>query len=191
MTAQGPAVFLDRDGTLNEDVGFLDRLERLRLFPWAIDAVRVLNRAGFKVIVVTNQGGVARGLVEEAFVAQVEREIGARVAAAGGRIDGWYYCPHEKHAAIARYRCECDCRKPLPGMVRRAEAEHGIDAARSYVIGDKWGDVQLGRNVGARAVLVRTGYGASEELRPPEGTRADHVADNLIEAVTWILRNGR
>ncbi len=188
MTGTRRGVFLDRDGTMNEDVGYLDRLERLRLFPWTVDAVRVLNRAGFTVVVVTNQDGVARGLVAEAFVAELQREIDTRMKDGGARIDAWYYCPHDPNAKVAAYRRDCDCRKPRPGMVRRAEAELGIDAARSYVIGDKWLDVQLGRAVGAQSILVRTGYGASEERRPPEGVRPDCVADDLIEAVTWILR---
>ncbi len=184
-----PAVFLDRDGTLIDEVGYLDRLDRMRLFPWSIDAVRLLNRAGFTVVVVSNQAGVARGFFTEAFVQEVRREIDARVAAAGARIDGWYYGPHHPDAALPQYRRQCECRKPQPGMIRQAARELDIDLARSYVIGDRWLDVQLARNVGAGGILVRTGYGASEEREPPEGVKAEFVADNLIEAVSWILRN--
>jgi len=185
------AVFLDRDGTLIEEVGYLDRLERLQLFPWSIDAVRLLNRAGFTVVVVSNQAGVARGFFAEPFVLEVQGEIDARVQAAGGRIDGWYYCPHHPDAPVARYRRQCECRKPRPGMIRQAEADLGIDPSRSYVIGDRWLDVQLARNVGARGILVRTGYGATEERQPPDGVAAEAIADNLIAAATWILRNGQ
>ena len=188
--ATSRAVFLDRDGTLVEEVGYLDRLDRLQLFPWSIDAVRLLNRAGFKVVVVSNQAGVARGFFGEPFVREVQDAIDAPVQAAGGRIDGWYYCPHHPDAPVARYRQQCECRKPRPGMIRRAEADLGIDAAQSYVIGDRWLDVQLARNVGARGILVRTGYGASEERQPPDGVAAETIADNLIEAAAWILRNG-
>ena len=183
------AVFLDRDGTLIEEVGYLDRLERLQLFPWSIDAVRLLNRAGFTVVVVSNQAGVARGFFAEPFVLEVQGEIDARVQAAGGRIDGWYYCPHHPDAPVARYRRQCECRKPRPGMIRQAEADLGIDPSRSYVIGDRWLDVQLARNVGARGILVRTGYGATEERQPPDGVAAEAIADNLIDAAAWILRN--
>ena len=204
MTAR-PAVFLDRDGTLIEEVGYLDRLERMRLFPWSIDAVRLLNRAGFAVVVVSNQAGVARGFFAEAFVEEVRREIDARVAAAGARIDGWYHCPHHPDAPLPEYRRQCDCRKPRPGMIRQAARDLDLDPARSYVIGDRWLDVQLARNVGARGILVRTGYGAGEERRPPDalrqaqgavslsngGTKADLIADNLIDAVSWILRENR
>jgi histidinol-phosphate phosphatase family protein len=182
------AVFLDRDGTLIEEVGYLDRLDRLRLFPWSIDAVRLLNRAGFKVVVVSNQAGVARGFFDEPFVLEVQRDIDARVQAAGGRIDGWYYCPHHPDAPVARYRQPCECRKPRPGMIRQAERDLGIDPARSYVVGDRFLDVQLAHAVGARGILVRTGYGATEERHPPDGVAAEQVADNLVDAVGWILR---
>jgi histidinol-phosphate phosphatase family protein len=183
------AVFLDRDGTLIEEVGYLDHLDRLRLFPWSVDAVKLLNRAGYEVVVVTNQAGVARGFFDERFVLEVQREIDARVAAGGGRIAGWYYCPHHPDAPLAQYRRQCECRKPRPGMIRQAQADLDIDATRSCVIGDRWLDVQLARNVGARGILVRTGYGAAEERQPPEGTTADLIADNLVDAVGWILRN--
>ncbi len=185
---QRPAVFLDRDGTLVEEVGYLDRLDRLRLFPWSLDAVRLLNQAGFAVCVVSNQAGVARGFFEEAFVEEVRRDIDARAAAAGARIDGWYYCPHHPDAPLPQYRRQCECRKPRPGMIEQAARDLQIDPARSYVVGDRWLDVQLATNVGATGILVRTGYGASEERHAPEGTKAALVADNLIEAVSWILR---
>ena len=183
-----PAIFLDRDGTLNEDVGHLDRLERLTLFPWSLDAVRLLRRAGYAVVVVTNQGGVARGFVAEAFVDEVRRVIGRRLAAIGERLDGHYHCPHEPDAPVAAYRRECDCRKPRPGLVRRAARELGLDLPRSVVVGDKWSDVALARAAGTRAVLVRTGYGRSQEQAPPPGLRADAVADTLLDAASWVLR---
>ncbi len=184
-----PAVFLDRDGTLIEEVGYLDRLERLRLFPYSIDAVRLLNRAGFKVVVVSNQAGVARGFFDEAFVLEVQRAIDADLTASHARIDGWYYCPHHPDAPLAAYRRQCGCRKPQPGMVRQAERELGIDAVKSHVVGDRWLDVELARNVGATGILVRTGYGAAEERHRPDGLDARFVADDLMEAVAWILRN--
>ena len=182
------AIFLDRDGTLNEDVGHLDRLERLTLFPWSLDAVRLLRRAGYAVVVVTNQGGVARGLVAEAFVDEVRRVIDRRLAAVGERLDGHYHCPHEPHAPLAAYRRECDCRKPRPGLVHRAALDLDLDVRRSVVIGDKWSDVALARAAGARAVLVRTGYGRGQEQAPPANLRPDAVADTLMDAASWVLR---
>ena len=184
-----PAIFLDRDGTLNEDVGHLDRLERLRLFPWSLDAVRFLRRAGYAVVVVTNQGGVARGFVTESFVEEVRRVLDRGLAAIGERLDGHYFCPHEPHAAVAAYRRECECRKPRPGLLHRAARDLGLDLGRSVVIGDKWSDVGLARAVGARGVLVRTGYGRGQEREPSAGLRPDAVADTLMDAAGWVLRH--
>lgn len=184
-----PAVFLDRDGTINEDVGYLERLERFTIFPWSVDAVRLLNRAGFLVVVVTNQAGIARGLIEESFIDEAHRHIDEIMKAGGARMDAYYYCPHHPDGSVAAYRRACDCRKPAPGMLHRAERELGIDLSRSFVVGDKWIDVELAQNAGARGILVRTGYGRTEERRPRENVRAAAVVENLIEAVGWILRS--
>lgn len=184
-----PAIFLDRDGTLNEDVGHLDRFERLTLFPWSLDAVRLLRRAGYAVVVVTNQEGVARGLVTESFVGEVRRFIDRRLALLGERLDGHYHCPHAPHAALSAYRRVCDCRKPGPGLVHRASRELDLDVGRSVVVGDKWSDVALARATGARAILLRTGYGRSQEQAPPAGPGPDAVTDTLMDAASWVLRH--
>jgi D-glycero-D-manno-heptose 1,7-bisphosphate phosphatase len=181
------AVFLDRDGTLVEEVGYLDRLERMALFPWSVDAVRLLNRGGFRVVVVSNQAGVARGMFGEDFVAEAHEHLAARMADGRARIDRFYHCPHHPDGTVERYRQACGCRKPAPGMILAAVADLGVDPRRSFVVGDRWLDVELGRAVGARTVLVRTGYGRREEGHPPEGVAADAVVDTLIEAVSWIL----
>jgi len=188
MTGRMPAVFVDRDGTLLEEVGYLDRLERLALFPYSVDAVRLLNRAGFRVVVITNQAGVARGFFGEGFVREAHEFLDRTFRAGQARIDGFYYCPHLPEASVEAYRRQCDCRKPRPGMIRDAERDLDLDIPGSYVVGDRWLDVELGLAVGARTVLVRTGYGRTEESRPPAGVRADAVTDNLMDAVTWILR---
>jgi D-glycero-D-manno-heptose 1,7-bisphosphate phosphatase len=185
------AVFLDRDGTLIEEVGYLDRIERVDLYPWSIDAVRALNRAGLRAVMVTNQSGVARGFFTEAVVEDVHRHIAALLEAGGARIDAYYYCPHHPDGKLPEYARACDCRKPGRGLVDRAVRELGIDPAGSFVVGDRWLDVALARAVGARAVLVRTGYGMTEASRPRDGLTADAVADNLIGAVSWILRDVR
>ena len=182
-----PAVFLDRDGTMIEDVGYLDSLSRVAFYPWTVDAIRALNRAGLPVVVVTNQSGIARGLFSEAFVDETHRDIDARLAAGGARVDAYYYCPHHPKGTVAAYARGCECRKPGRGMIDRAASDLGLDPARSFVVGDKWLDVQLGRAVGARAILVRTGMGAAEEMRPPENVTADAVVDNLAAAASWIL----
>jgi D,D-heptose 1,7-bisphosphate phosphatase len=181
-------VFLDRDGTLLEEAGYLDRLERLAFFPYAIDAVRLLNRAGFAVVIITNQSGIGRGMYGEQFVKETHDVITARMHAGGAILDGFYYCPHHPDASIESYRKDCDCRKPAPGMLTRAAADLDLDLARSFSVGDKWTDVQVGQAAGARGVLVRTGYGRLNEATPLPGVSPAAVAENVIAAVAWILR---
>ncbi len=177
-----PAVFLDRDGTIAEEVGYLNHLSRFRMFPFAAQAIRLLNLAKLPVIVITNQSGIARGYFPESLVHMVHELMTEQLAAAGARPDAVYYCPHKGDDA-------CDCRKPKPGMLERAAREHGLDLRRSFVVGDRYGDVELAHRVGARAVLVRTGYGEGEVQwhsakwpSPP-----DFIADDLVEAANWIL----
>ena len=183
------AVFLDRDGTMVHDVGYLRRLEDLRWYPWTFDAIRLLNRAGFLVFVTSNQGGVGLGLLTEAFVQEAHDAMSAAVAAAGGRVDDWYYCPHHPRAVTDALRAPCACRKPEPGMVRRAQAAFDVDLTASFVVGDRAADVGMAERAGARGVLVRTGSGVNE-LAQHGGAIAGAalVADNLMEAVSWILR---
>ena len=185
----GGAVFLDRDGTLIEEVGYLDRPERVDLYPYSIEAIRALNRAGLKVVMVTNQSGVARGFFSEAVVHAVHGHIADLLAAGGAWLDAYYYCPHHSDGRLAEYTRTCGCRKPGRGMVDRAVEEFGIDPARSFTVGDRWLDVALARAVGAKGVLVRTGYGSTEELKPQSGLTADAVVNNLAEAASWILRH--
>jgi D-glycero-D-manno-heptose 1,7-bisphosphate phosphatase len=182
-----PVVFLDRDGTLIEDVGYLYRLDQMALFPWTVDVIRALNRAGLAVVVVTNQSGIARGLFTEAFVDETHRHLSARLAAGGARIDAYYYCPHHPEGVVEAYRQRCDCRKPASGLVDRAVRDLDLDPARSFVVGDKWLDIGLARAAGARGILVRTGTGAAEEARPQPGINADAIVDNLAAAASWIL----
>lgn len=183
-----PAVFLDRDGTMVHDVAYLSRLEDLTWFPWSIDAIRLLNRAGFLVIVTTNQGGVALGLYEEQFVNDVHAKMRERLDAGGARVDGWFYCPHHPQAVVESLRLDCDCRKPKPGMIRQAQAKFDVDLDASFVVGDKFADLGLARAVGARGILVRTGHGAAELSRHGgEAPDAAFVAETLMEATSWIL----
>lgn len=181
-------VFLDRDGTLLEEANYVSDLDHLVFFPFAIDAVRLLNRAGYAVAVVTNQAGIARGIVEESFVAQAHRVMTERLAEGGARVDGYYYCPHHPQGIVEAYRRVCDCRKPQPGLLRRAAADLRLDLSASVIVGDKLQDIEAGRAVGARGVLVRTGYGRGEEGRPDRRVRPDAVVDNLAGAVAWILQ---
>jgi D-glycero-D-manno-heptose 1,7-bisphosphate phosphatase len=189
MTAS-PAVFLDRDGTLLHEVGYLSRREDVRWFPFSVDAVRLLKRAAFRVYVMTNQGGIGLGMFPEAFVQQTHAEMAAHLEAAGARVDGWFYCPHHPRARVPALAIDCDCRKPKPGLIRQAERQHPIDLARSFVVGDKHVDVELASGVGARGILVQTGHGAAELARQGgQMPGAAFVATDLMEATSWILRH--
>lgn len=175
------AVFLDRDGTINQDVGHMDALHKFSIIPGAAEAIARLNRRGISVMIVTNQSGVARGIFDEAMIGEVHHHLQALLAEAGGHLDGIYYCPH--HPEII----PCTCRKPQMGMIERAISEHQIDLNGSYVVGDKPLDMGLARG-GMKGVLVRTGHGeASLREMTQAGTRPDHVAEDLPAAVEWIL----
>ncbi|HUF48551.1 MAG TPA: HAD family hydrolase [Vicinamibacterales bacterium] len=183
-----PAVFLDRDGTMVHDVGYLSRREDLRWFPWTIDAIRLLNRAGLAVCVTTNQGGIGLGLTTDAFVRAIHVEMGETIRLAGGLVDAWYYCPHHPRAVTDELRIACACRKPGTGMIEQAIGDLDLDVARSFVIGDKMADVGLGQAAGATSVLVRTGHGEAVVRRHGDHVPgAARVVPTLLEAVSWIL----
>ena len=184
-----PAIFMDRDGTVSHEVGYVNHPSRFRLYPWAVDAVRLVNRAGWLAVLVTNQAGVARGYFPESMIDEVHGRLRAALEGGGARFDAIYVCPHHPSVGEPPYRKDCDCRKPRPGMLRRAEAELGADLSRSWVIGDRHGDLQLAWNAGARAALVQTGYGRGEvEYEAPRWRRPpDLVAAHLLEAVERIL----
>ena len=187
MTAAEPAVFVDRDGTLNVEVGHLSDAAELDLIDGAAEAVRTLREAGYRVVVVTNQSAVARGLLSEAELRDLHARLARRLGAEGAELDGIYYCPHHPTEGSGSYRVECSCRKPKPGLVERAARELDIDLGRSFVVGDKLSDLEAGAAAGCRGVLVRTGYGAEEERRLDGSlVRPAHVADDLLDASRWI-----
>jgi D-glycero-D-manno-heptose 1,7-bisphosphate phosphatase len=185
-----PAVFLDRDGTINEDVGYLTDLAELHIYPYAPDAIRLLRRAGYAIVVVTNQGGIARGVLSEPLVMRTHREMDERLRRAGALVDAWYFCPHHPESVVPGLSTPCECRKPGIGMPRAAAGRLGLDLARSWVVGDHWRDVQMGHGVGARAVLLRTGHGRDQEGARPPGQRVEAICDNLIAAAAFILDHG-
>ena len=184
---QTRAVFIDRDGTLIEETGYASHLSMIRLFPYTVDAVRQLNLAGFKVVVITNQAGIARGIVPEPFVAEAHAYLSERLAAGGATVDAYYYCPHHPAGVIAGLNIACECRKPKPGLWHRAAADLGLNLSQSFSVGDRWRDVLPARAAGTRSVMVRTGYVQSEEHTPPTGVTTDATVDNLAAAVGWIL----
>lgn len=187
-----PAVFLDRDGTMIEDVGYLARLQDVRWFSYTVDAIRLLNRAGFIVCVTTNQAGIGRGYYTEETLHTIHEAMAAHLSEGGARVDGWFYCPHHPHADLPAYRSVCACRKPEPGMIGQARERFDIDPTQSFVIGDKMADVGAAVRAGMRGILVRTGYGeeiwASHDGQVPG---AAHVAADLMAATSWVMGAGR
>jgi D-glycero-D-manno-heptose 1,7-bisphosphate phosphatase len=183
------AVFLDRDGTLTEEVGYVNHPRRLRLLPRAAEAVRRLNAADVAAVVVTNQTGVARGYVSEDLLHAINAELVAQLKRAGAQLDGMYVCLHHPTEGQPPYRVDCDCRKPRPGLLVRAAADLGLDLTASTIVGDKASDVAVAPAVGARSVLVLTGYGLGEwEYRRDRfPAMPDHVAEDLLDAVEWAL----
>jgi D-glycero-D-manno-heptose 1,7-bisphosphate phosphatase len=173
------AVFIDRDGTINIEKEYLFRTEEFEFIPGAPEAIRMLNVAGWLVIVVTNQSGVARGYYTEEDVHLLHRHVAAELEKAGARVDAWLYCPHHP-SGRGSYALPCRCRKPLPGMLLEAAGRFDLDLESSVMIGDKLADIQAGSSAGCRSVLVRTGYGSEEESRLPEGIQ---VYDDLPSAV--------
>ena len=181
-----PAVFLDRDGTLIEEIGYLNDLSRLKLFPYSIDAVRLLNRAGFQIVVVTNQAGIARGIVSESFVHQAHQHIDALMRAGGARIDAFYYCPHHPDGVVDGFNVACTCRKPSPGLWQRAAQDLDLDLSRSFSVGDRRLDAEAGQAAGTTTVLVKTGHGAAE----PATDASTPVVSDLAAAAAYILERG-
>jgi len=161
------AVFVDRDGTINEESGYLFRKEECRFIAGAIEAIVQLHKAGFLIVVITNQSGIARGYYTADDLAKLHVFMGEEIAAAGGKVAGWYHCPH--HPDYPGAEAQCDCRKPLPGMLHRAAHELGIDLASSWMIGDKIADMQAGLAAGCQTILVKTGYGETEAAAASQG----------------------
>jgi len=187
--ARRRAVFLDRDGTINEEVNHLSRAEQLRLLPNAAEGIKLLRQEGFLTIVVTNQSGVARGYFSEQRVLEIHQALQALLAEAEAAVDGFYYCPHHPEASCALYRRECECRKPKPGMLLRAAKDFQLDLAQCFVVGDKAIDILPGIELGCRTVLVLTGYG-QETLNGGLLAEAQpsYVAADLLGAARWIIK---
>jgi D-glycero-D-manno-heptose 1,7-bisphosphate phosphatase len=188
-----PAVFMDRDGTVCEEVGYVNHVSRSRLLPRSAEAVRLVNEAGFFAVLVTNQSGVARGLFDEALVRAVHEQLAQSLASAGARLDAFYFCPHHPREGHPPYRVECECRKPLPGMLTRAAREHDLDLGASWMVGDSLVDLEAGAAAGASTVHVLTGYGRGlVELQPQRfKVQATHTAPDLLDAVRFILDRNR
>ncbi|MBU5612449.1 D-glycero-beta-D-manno-heptose 1,7-bisphosphate 7-phosphatase [Geomonas azotofigens] len=177
------AVFLDRDGTINEEVQYLCRVEEFRLIPGVPYALQRLKDAGFLLVVVTNQSGIGRGLYDEAALQAIHDRMHEELGDFGITIDACYFCPHHPEHGVGDYRVECTCRKPQPGMLEQAAEDLDIDLSRSYMIGDKLGDIEAGINAGCVSLMVRTGYGAADAARLPAGVRAYDDLQAAVEAI--------
>ena len=183
------AIFLDRDGTVTEEVGYVNDPNRLTLLPRAGKAIKLINQSPFKAILTTNQAGVARGYFSESMVLKVNRWLETLLMIEGAFLDKIYYCPHHPETGKKPYRSKCNCRKPKPGMLLKASRDFNLDLSISYVIGDKLSDVDFAKNAGAMPIIVKSGYGKGELKlnRSDSSMKPFFIAEDLLEAVLWIF----
>ncbi len=182
------AVFLDRDGTINEEMGYINHVSRFRLFDFVPQAIKTLNDAGFLVIIVTNQSGVARGYFDEKLVREIHKKLVEDLKKKPARIDGIYYCPHHPQEGRGKYKKDCECRKPKTGMINLAVKDHDIDLSSSFMVGDRYKDIIFAKKAGLQPVFVKTGYGIGEYTyqRREWNEEPLFVAENLLEAAQFI-----
>ena len=187
------AIFMDRDGTISDEVGYVNHPSRFRLYPYSASAIRKINESGWLAIVVTNQAGVARGYFSENLITQVHQKMKNEVEAENARLDAIYYCAHHPTVGEPPYRAICDCRKPKPGLIQRAATELDIDLDQSWMIGDRYSDIELARNAGVQSAFVLSGYGRGEweHQRQSWEHQPDLISENLLEAVEAIIRDKR
>lgn len=184
-----PAVFIDRDGTINEQMGYINHLSRFKILPGIPEAIRLLNENNFLAIVVTNQSGVARGYFPIELVDEVHSFMEDSLRKAGAFVDGIFFCPHYPTGNVPEYTIECDCRKPKTGLIDQALSSFDIDVSRSYVVGDHSTDLELAHNVGLKGIMVKSGYGLGgiKYILPDMSIKPSYIADDLLDAVNWIL----
>jgi D-glycero-D-manno-heptose 1,7-bisphosphate phosphatase len=184
-----PALFMDRDGTISEEVGYVNHPSRFRLFPYSADAIKLLNDNGWLAILVTNQAGVARGYFSEDVILNVHDQLRKGLETSSAKLDAIYYCAHHPSVGEPPYRFDCDCRKPKTGLINRATADFQIDLERSWMVGDRYGDVELARNAGLHSAFVLSGYGRGEweYQRGSWKLEPEVVAENLLEAAKIII----
>lgn len=188
-----PAIFLDRDGTINEEMGYINHIERFKIFPFVAESIRIFRDAGFKIIVVTNQSGIARGYFSEKLLTEVHQKLKECLAEKGTKIDEIYYCPHHPTEGKGEYKKDCNCRKPKTGLIEKAAEEHEIDLKKSYLIGDRFKDMEFAKNLNIKSGLVLTGYGLGEFEFQKEtwSFMPDIIAKNLKEIALKITSSLR
>ena len=182
------AVFLDRDGTINEEMGYVNHISRFKIFSYTFDAIKILNDLGFKVFVITNQSGLARGYFDEDVLNQVHRELLKQAKKKKARIEKIYYCPHHKDGVVDKYKMECECRKPKSGMLLKAQQDFDISLKDSYLISDRYKDIQFAYSNSVKSILVKTGYGLGEFTfqKKTWPRNPDFICDNLMDATRII-----
>ncbi|HLF19775.1 MAG TPA: HAD family hydrolase [Bacteroidota bacterium] len=186
MKSEDVGIFFDRDGTINAEVDFLSDPDELTLIPGAAEAIRGANRLGMRVFVITNQSGIARGLLTEKDLEKVHKRLEELLLKHRAHIDAIYYCPHHPEFGKPPYNVSCDCRKPGTGMLTTAAREFGIDLSKSFVVGDRFVDMKAGENAGCKTILVLTGYGAAEKQECLARARVDHIAEDAFSAWKFI-----
>jgi D-glycero-D-manno-heptose 1,7-bisphosphate phosphatase len=188
-----PAVFIDRDGTINEEHGYINHINRFVLLPGVAKAISLLNKHNYIVVVTSNQSGVARGYFPITLVKEIHEFMKQELAKQNAYVDGIYFCPHHPNGVVPEYSRECECRKPNVGLIKKAEVALDIDMETSYIIGDRLLDIKLARNVNVPGILVLTGYGKGELKYSMSLTRITpaYVAEDLLQAVQWILKSDK
>lgn len=185
------AIFLDRDGTINEEMGYINHLSRFKPFDYSFKAIKILNEAGYKVFIVTNQSGIARGYFKESLLNEVHKVLMNKANKEKAKIEKIYYCPHHVDGIVKKFKVECDCRKPKPGMLLQAKRDFDISLNDSYLIGDRYKDIQFGQSNGLKTILVMTGYGLGEYKYQKASWKIepDFVCENLLVAAQVISQN--
>ncbi|MCB0282767.1 MAG: HAD family hydrolase [Calditrichae bacterium] len=182
------AVFLDRDGTINEEMGYINHISRFKIFDYFFPALKILKDLGYKVIIITNQSGIARGYFSESLVKEIHSSLKLEAQNKGTEIDGIYYCPHHKDGIIEKYSIECTCRKPKPGLILKAKQEHDINFSESFMIGDRYKDMEFAFKNGLKTIMVMTGYGIGEYTYQKNTwpQLPDYICENILQAAETI-----
>lgn len=188
-----PALFMDRDGTVSEEVGYVNHPSRFRVFPYSAEAIKLLNDNDWLAIVVTNQAGVARGYFAEDVIARVHDQLRHQLESASAKLDAIYYCAHHPSVGEPPYRLDCDCRKPKPGLIDRATKDFEIDLERSWMVGDRYGDIELARNAGLHSAFVLSGYGRGEweYQRSTWKLEPEVVGETLLDVARIVIERDR
>jgi D-glycero-D-manno-heptose 1,7-bisphosphate phosphatase len=188
MTVKKPAVFIDRDGTVNEQMGYINHISRFIILPGVAEAFRILNSEGYLAIIVSNQSGVARGYFPIELLYNIHLFLKESLLSSGAVVDGIFFCPHYPRGSVPEYSFDCDCRKPKTGLIKQACGHFDIDISRSYMIGDHSSDMELAERSALKGILVKTGYGrgVAEHNLPGMTFKPCYIAEDLLDAVKWL-----